>query len=41
VLDSGQTGSALPSTIVELHNGAWKILREGAIPVGEIGKVLA
>ena len=40
VLDSGETGSALPSTIIELHNGDWKILREGAIPLGEIEKAL-
>jgi L-threonylcarbamoyladenylate synthase len=40
VLDSGETGGALPSTIVELHDGEWKILREGAIPVGEIEKAL-
>jgi len=40
VLDSGETGSALPSTIVELHDGDWKILREGAIPVGEIERAL-
>jgi len=40
VLDSGETGSALPSTIVELHNGDWRILREGAIPVAEIERAL-
>jgi len=40
VLDAGETGAALPSTIVEIHNGDWKILREGSIPVGEIEKAL-
>jgi tRNA A37 threonylcarbamoyladenosine synthetase subunit TsaC/SUA5/YrdC len=40
VLDSGGTGAALPSTIVELCDDEWKIVREGAIPVGEIEKVL-
>ena len=41
VLDSGGTGAALPSTIVELNADEWKILREGAIPVAEIEKALA
>jgi tRNA threonylcarbamoyl adenosine modification protein (Sua5/YciO/YrdC/YwlC family) len=40
VLDGGETGAALPSTIVELHGDAWKIIREGAIPVAEIEKAL-
>lgn len=40
VLDAGDTGAALPSTIVELHGDNWKILREGAIPVAEIEKTL-
>jgi len=40
VLDAGDTGAALPSTIVELHGDSWKILREGAIPVTEIQRVL-
>lgn len=40
VLDSGETGAALPSTIVELRDDEWKILREGAIPPGEIEKAL-
>jgi tRNA threonylcarbamoyl adenosine modification protein (Sua5/YciO/YrdC/YwlC family) len=40
VLDAGDTGAALASTIVELHGDAWKILREGAIPVAEIEKAL-
>jgi tRNA threonylcarbamoyl adenosine modification protein (Sua5/YciO/YrdC/YwlC family) len=40
VLDAGDTGAALPSTIIELHNDQWKVLREGAIPVSEIEKTL-
>ena len=40
VLDAGDTGVALASTVVELHGEAWKILREGAIPVAEIEKAL-
>ena len=40
VLDGGETGSALPSTIVELHDEEWKVLREGVIPVAEIEKTL-
>lgn len=40
VLDAGDTGTAMPSTIVELHGEEWKILREGAIPVAEIQRVL-
>ncbi len=40
VLDGGDTGAALGSTIVEVHGGAWKIVREGAIPVAEIEKAL-
>lgn len=41
LLDAGETGASLPSTIVELHGTEWKILREGAIAVGEIEAVLA
>src|SRR5258706_9826124 len=40
VLDGGDTGASLPSTIVELVGEEWKVLREGAIPVTEIEKVL-
>jgi len=40
VLDSGGTGAALPSTIVELHDDEWRIVREGAIPLTEIEKTL-
>ena len=40
VLDAGETGVALPSTIVELHGDDWRVGREGAIPVADIEKVL-
>ena len=40
VLDGGDTGAALPSTIIELIFDEWKVLREGAIPVQEISKTL-
>jgi L-threonylcarbamoyladenylate synthase len=40
VLDGGETGAALPSTIVELHGDTWKMIREGAIPVTEIERAL-
>ncbi len=40
VLDGGDTGASLPSTIVELRGEEWKVLREGAIPVAEIEKAL-
>jgi tRNA threonylcarbamoyl adenosine modification protein (Sua5/YciO/YrdC/YwlC family) len=40
VLDAGETGIGLPSTIVGLQDEQWEILREGAIPVLEIERVL-
>jgi L-threonylcarbamoyladenylate synthase len=40
VLDAGETGMGLPSTIVGLRDDDWEILREGAIPVAEIERVL-
>ncbi len=40
VLDAGETGATLPSTIVELNGDAWRIGREGAISVEEIEKAL-
>jgi len=40
ILDTGETGAMLGSTIVELRGGAWKIIREGAIPVAEIEKAM-
>lgn len=36
ILDAGETKSATPSTIVELHNDQWKVLREGAISTKQI-----
>jgi tRNA threonylcarbamoyl adenosine modification protein (Sua5/YciO/YrdC/YwlC family) len=40
ILDAGETGAIIGSTIVDVHGGAWKIIREGAIPVAEIEKAL-
>ena len=40
VLDGGDTGGTLGSTIVEVHGGAWKIIREGAVPVERIERAL-
>jgi len=40
VLDAGETGATLPSTIVELNGDAWKIGREGAVPVEDIEKAM-
>ena len=40
ILDAGETKSATPSTIVELHGDAWKILREGAIVAKKIEAAL-
>ncbi len=40
VLDAGDTGATLGSTIVELHGGSWTVIREGAISLNEIEKAL-
>ena len=40
VLDTGETGGTLASTIVELNGDTWRIGREGAIPVADIAKAL-
>src|SRR5260221_217110 len=40
VLDTGETGGTLASTIVELTGDTWRVGREGAIPVAEIEKAL-
>jgi tRNA A37 threonylcarbamoyladenosine synthetase subunit TsaC/SUA5/YrdC len=40
ILDGGETKSAKPSTIVELHGDEWRILREGAITAAEIEEAL-
>lgn len=40
ILDGGETGAMLGSTIVDLHGGAWRVIREGAVPVADIQKAL-
>jgi tRNA A37 threonylcarbamoyladenosine synthetase subunit TsaC/SUA5/YrdC len=40
VLDGGESGATLASTIVELNGDSWRIGREGAISVGEIERAL-
>lgn len=40
VLDGGETGAALPSTIVELRGDEWRVLREGAIALAKIEQAL-
>lgn len=40
VVDSGETGASLASTIVDLHDDHWRILREGSIGEAEIRKAL-
>jgi tRNA A37 threonylcarbamoyladenosine synthetase subunit TsaC/SUA5/YrdC len=40
VLDAGETGATLASTIVELNGDAWKIGREGAVPIEQIAKAM-
>jgi len=40
VLDAGETGATLPSTIVELNGDAWRVGREGAISVADIEKAM-
>jgi L-threonylcarbamoyladenylate synthase len=40
VLDSGETGAGLPSTIIGVQDENWEVLREGAIPVSDIKAVL-
>ena len=40
IVDAGETGVMLPSTIVELHGDEWKIGREGAISAADIEKAL-
>ncbi len=41
ILDAGDTGVALSSTIVVLRGETWKIVREGVIPSADIEKTLA
>ncbi len=40
ILDVGDLGSNLASTIVVLHDDTWKIVREGVIPTADIEKFL-
>jgi L-threonylcarbamoyladenylate synthase len=40
ILDSGDTGATLASTIVRIDGSEWRIVREGAIPESEIHKAL-
>jgi len=40
VLDGGESGATLASTIVELNGDSWRIGREGAISVAEIERAL-
>jgi tRNA threonylcarbamoyl adenosine modification protein (Sua5/YciO/YrdC/YwlC family) len=40
ILDSGDTGATLASTIVRVDGSEWSIVREGAIPESEIHKAL-
>jgi len=40
VVDGGETGATLASTIVELNGDNWRVGREGAIPVADIEKAL-
>ena len=40
ILDAGDTGGLLASTIVRLDGNEWRVVREGAIPDAEIHKAL-
>ena len=40
IIDSGDTGAALGSTIVELRDDTWRIIREGLLAEAEIRGVL-
>src|SRR5437764_5557599 len=40
ILDAGEATPSTPSTIVELHDDRWKILRDGAISAKEIEEAL-
>jgi L-threonylcarbamoyladenylate synthase len=41
IIDAGETGGGLPSTIVELLRGEWKVVRVGGISVAEITAILS
>lgn len=40
ILDSGDTGGVMASTIVQLEDDSWTVVREGALPESEIRKAL-
>ncbi len=40
ILDGGETGAVLASTIVDLRGDDWRILREGNVPESEIRQAL-
>jgi L-threonylcarbamoyladenylate synthase len=40
IIDAGETGGGLPSTIVELRGDEWKVMRVGGISVAEISAML-
>jgi tRNA threonylcarbamoyl adenosine modification protein (Sua5/YciO/YrdC/YwlC family) len=40
VLDAGNTGAVLASTIVDLHGEEWRILREGTVTEADVRKAL-
>jgi len=41
IIDAGDTGATLPSTIVEIRGDEWRVLREGGVPEAEILKALS
>jgi tRNA threonylcarbamoyl adenosine modification protein (Sua5/YciO/YrdC/YwlC family) len=41
ILDAGETGKTIPSTIVDVRGDDWRIIREGAISEAEILRALA
>ena len=40
ILDAGDTGQTLASTIVDLRGGEWRVLREGAVSEAQIREAL-
>jgi tRNA threonylcarbamoyl adenosine modification protein (Sua5/YciO/YrdC/YwlC family) len=40
ILDGGETGAVMASTIVDLHDNLWRIVREGRISQQEIRAVI-
>jgi tRNA A37 threonylcarbamoyladenosine synthetase subunit TsaC/SUA5/YrdC len=40
ILDAGDTGAVLASTIVRIDGNSWTLAREGALPEEEILKAL-